>query len=321
MEWLVTCCVKGSGCWGRLGWMGILCLLLLVGCRKVGDEFDPPCEALPPAPPLDWRDVLVGNYSVLRPCFNPRNQDEIVFVRHLVGGSEDELVKYNLSTKDHQVLFTGAVYGIPSWGSNGWILVGSSDENIYKVKENGDSLTQLTTEGGKFYPKWDPAGERFACMNIGQARVIFYDSRGMPLDSLFHVRIGVSWNHPRYSPWPFDDYVHLADMVADTLIPFVAAPSSDRIWALGAIFTSESRLVVSYASGIYAIDLPSKTVTLLRPSCDAVLYRDPTYSPQRNQLLWSKLSRNPVGNTLYYTTKLVLTTIDGDGEEEVELPF
>ncbi len=317
---LVTCCLTGSSCWGRLGWMGILCLLLLVGCRKVGDEFDPPCEWLPEEPRLGWNYPLVGN-SVLRPCFNPRNPDEIVFVRRLNGSSEDELVKYNLVTKAHQVLFTGAIWSPPSWGTNGWILIGSSDENIYKVKENGDSLTQLTTEGGKFFPMWDPAGDRFACQNIGPAQVVFYDAEGLPLDSLFHARIGVSWNHPRYSPWPFDDYVYLTDMVADTLIPFVAAPPADRTWALGAIFTSESRLVVSYVSGMYAIDLPSKTVTLLRSSCDAVLYRDPSYSPQRNQLLWSKLSRNPVGRSLYTTTSLVLTTVDGDCEEEVVLAF
>lgn len=42
---------------------------------------------------------------------------------------------------------------------NGWLIYEKIDLNIYKIKTNGDSLTQLTTKGNYLFPSWSEDGK------------------------------------------------------------------------------------------------------------------------------------------------------------------
>ena len=50
----------------------------------------------------------------------------------------------------------------PAWSPNGQWITFSENAQIWKMKINGDSLTQLTFEGRNFYPTWSPDGQWIA---------------------------------------------------------------------------------------------------------------------------------------------------------------
>lgn len=57
------------------------------------------------------------------------------------------LIKYNLLTQKSIVLLPQiGIVEQPKWNKNGWIVF-SNSKNIFKLRDNGDSLTQLTFEG------------------------------------------------------------------------------------------------------------------------------------------------------------------------------
>lgn len=55
-----------------------------------------------------------------------------------------------------------ALYGT-NWSKNDWIFYTAVDQNIYKIKSNGDSLIQVTftANGYNRYPKISPSGNKF----------------------------------------------------------------------------------------------------------------------------------------------------------------
>jgi len=50
----------------------------------------------------------------------------------------------------------------PDWSPDGQKLVIGGSAQIYTIKTNGDSLTQLTFSGRNFFPDWAPDGKRIA---------------------------------------------------------------------------------------------------------------------------------------------------------------
>lgn len=60
-------------------------------------------------------------------------------------------------TNKIQLTFADIIGGI-DWSPDGnWIVFGSHAQ-ICKIKRNGDSLTQLTSEGSNYFPSWSPGG-------------------------------------------------------------------------------------------------------------------------------------------------------------------
>jgi len=64
----------------------------------------------------------------------------------------------DVNGRNNRILLRGN-WTTPSWSPDGqWLVLGNySDAQIYKVKANGDSLTQLTTGGRSFFPDWSVA--------------------------------------------------------------------------------------------------------------------------------------------------------------------
>jgi len=51
---------------------------------------------------------------------------------------------------------------LPDWSPDGQKLALVAESQIYTIKTDGDSLTQLTFGGRNFFPDWSPDGERIA---------------------------------------------------------------------------------------------------------------------------------------------------------------
>jgi TolB protein len=60
-------------------------------------------------------------------------------------------------TNKHIIFASAGTYS-PSWLPDGQWIAFSDGGEIYKIKLNGDSLTQLTTNGSNFFPAWSTNG-------------------------------------------------------------------------------------------------------------------------------------------------------------------
>jgi TolB protein len=64
--------------------------------------------------------------------------------------------------RNGRLFFEGAKVYSPDWSPDGEWIVFSNYAQIYKIKVNGDSLTQLTFGGENFFPDWSPDGKKIA---------------------------------------------------------------------------------------------------------------------------------------------------------------
>ncbi len=66
----------------------------------------------------------------------------------------------DLDGRNRRLFFEGAKVYSPDWSPDGEWIVFSNYALIYKIKVNGDSLTQLIFEGSNHKPDWSPDGEK-----------------------------------------------------------------------------------------------------------------------------------------------------------------
>jgi hypothetical protein len=97
---------------------------------------------------------IVNGRSYHSVSVNPNNNDEFVVVEN------NSLIKFNLETKEKTVLLDSQItVNTPDWGREGWIVF-SAGWKIWRIKENGTQLSQLTFTPRDLSPKFDPAGFR-----------------------------------------------------------------------------------------------------------------------------------------------------------------
>jgi Tol biopolymer transport system component len=182
-----------------LVWIGLS--LLLFSCKeKKGTEDVPaycaacePCERfyLPESPiPYPTRPLPIQRYS---PCFNPNNGNEFVYVHQDLEAKTTMLIKYNLLTQQQAILLPQVgIVEQPNWGVNGWIVF-SNGKNIYKVRDNGDSLTQLTFEYTNQQP--NVFGDKILYTTsegpTGSAGISIIDMQGNKVEDVFYSTLGV----------------------------------------------------------------------------------------------------------------------------------
>lgn len=110
--------------------------------------------------------ILLDDYDYYNPIFNPNNSCQIIYARHNnqgVVGLQAELWKFDFDTGESTLIYDQYYYNA-DWGSNGWIVFTNYDYQVYKIKDNGDSLTQLTFDSDfadHFAGKWNPSATMF----------------------------------------------------------------------------------------------------------------------------------------------------------------
>ena len=75
---------------------------------------------------------------------------------------------------------SGAGIGI-TWSPDSRWIAFSISGSLFKILENGDSLTQLTTNASDYRPSWSPDGKRIAYVNTGIRALNVQDSTIMNL--------------------------------------------------------------------------------------------------------------------------------------------
>ena len=126
------------------------------------DSFDYVKKHLSSSYPI-FRTLKVAKYLYSEPVFNPNNPYEIAYIRHSKDGfiQIKELWKFSFCTGVATQLADNVYYNL-DWSSKGWLSYTGTGHQIFVIKENGDSLTKISTLGGyNRAGQWNPSGTVF----------------------------------------------------------------------------------------------------------------------------------------------------------------
>lgn len=255
------------------------------------------------------------------PCFNPNDPYEIAYLRGQGGGCHEEVFTFSFRTGETTKVADNACYGL-DWSSTGWLLFTGIDRKVWKVKADGDSLTQLTFgQGFHNGAMWNPNGEQFIFER--QLR----DDQGGELGGIAEQFRPLAW---------INDSTMLGSHRENEkgLIQYFIP--SKRVESL---FPSENLLDISYFKpeemAIYVkptlkrwdyflrFDLQAQQIDTLRRMYFTYGYSLGDYAPQTERAIVQLNRRDwkdSVGNEIYFRHHLLMLDEEGNEMGLVQLP-
>ena len=269
------------------------------------------------------------------PCFNPHNPREIGYYKYdAAHPTEYGLYTANLDTRQQRLIYHGNGMSLQlRWGATGWLAL-SMGNQAWKLKANGDSLTQLTTGGAHYLPQWSPDGQRLVCRepDTPGAPLVIIDKNGRRLSQLngFPVNYCQSWspdgtkllitygplaNELGYGVGVYDLATNRAELIVDTQVP-----NSSAGMLTGAVWLADSRNVIwASGTGVYATDTQTRQTKQLRTGCGTRVYLNPDVSADGRTILVRRVDKKSLddGNAIYEESNLWLMDIDGRNERKL----
>ena len=126
-----------------------LSLLLVSACKDSNlVDGEPPCINCP----IDFR------LTDFEPAWSPDGRT-IAYIHGDTVFGKTGIYLIDTSGKNNHIIYSSPSAYSPDWSPDGQWLVFSDQAEIFKMKINGDSVTQLTPEGRNFFPSWNPDGK------------------------------------------------------------------------------------------------------------------------------------------------------------------
>jgi len=149
---------------------------------------------------IDCEEVYSSDipFDYYYPCFNPNNPEQLAYCRDetTVFKLGYELWVIDFCTGEKKMLVDNLFYGL-DWSVKDWLIYTATDQNIWKIKSNGDSLTQLTFVGNyNRLPKWSPSGSRIAynTEQNGETHFIIASENGVSIDTIDELYTSGAWS-------------------------------------------------------------------------------------------------------------------------------
>jgi Tol biopolymer transport system component len=300
--------------------------ILFAGCHKrdevkknpsPGDCYDFPLPSsssgydLKPAPKL-WSGAL----------FNPSDNDELIYTIQSNDSAWAYLTKFSNLNNTH--LFCKSPLTVGAWNRSGWILlIDYLAGDIYKIKQNGDSLSLITKSTTmNFYADLSPDGSKivfFGESNSNEAGLYIINSDGNA-EHLFVTGV----NYPKWSP----DGRRIACANSNALYTIDTATkektqitnfSIDEWYGQMCWYPDSKWLIYTTNLGLYKINTQTREKVLLRNCCDSRQYLLPNVF-NNGKILVSRTDLKIIQpNTKYYEQHVVMMNADGTNETLVDL--
>lgn len=264
------------------------------------------------------------------PRFNPTNSNEIIYFRAIYSSQIGQIVKRNILTGS-ETYFVENLWSKPDWSVKDWIVFNRADNQVWKIKSNGDSLTQLTTQGG-LDAIWNHSGDKIAYhIQTGQSVTTDYtfitDVNGFILDTLFfpfRLNHG-AWSYNN-SMIAFNDFglniqfIDLGTLQIATVTnnsPDPANHGRENITDIDWMPDSQNIIWVN-GFGIFRTNIQTKQTTKIISSCDSKQYGTVSVSPSGDKIIASRTDRKVSNDTMYSKNGLSLINIDGGSEIKIK---
>ncbi len=252
--------------------------------------------------------------------FNPNNSDEMAYWG---GNTKWNFYSYNLVTKQRVKLTDLIPQNPPKWHRNGWIAFNAEDNNIYKVKSNGDSLTQLTFTRDCFMPEWNLSGDTIICKKASPSPGVYF----IKADGSLVTYVNYNQYSLSFPSWaPFDSIIINTSGFGLSQLNFF-----DSSWtilkignssALGACwFPDGKRILWSVDYQPMLLDYATLEQHALVPYCQKEHYMYPSISGDGKYALLSMETQVFVSTGIPFSSFRIVRIEIATGKEEIlDLP-
>ncbi|MDX1907346.1 MAG: hypothetical protein SF053_09960 [Bacteroidia bacterium] len=269
-------------------------------------------------------------YWYERPVPSPDDPNQILYyVKDRESDIQTGLWIIDLCTGTRTHIFADDVWHGTEWCSNGWILFGRPGQEIWKIKENGDSLAQVTFSGRNIYPRQVPGEAAFIVLHTrpsGQGDVFKYNFQGVALDSFPAPAGGVS---PIMSPDGqyiayYNAYKRIIyyEIAADTFHLLDISDVTDTFGALDWMPDSKHLVWTDATHGLFITSIETGQSQIIKATgYNNLIYLIPRIRADGQALVVGRVEQETIGlDQVRQTQSLVMMRLDGTDERHISLP-
>jgi Tol biopolymer transport system component len=319
------------------------CVLTLQGCQKDSRIIDPN-ECPSRSELFDMFSYLEGTefygdivytsdsgYAFVN--YVPGNDDELIFYYSgFLTNYDSNFVKYNLLTKEmSNILVEPDFFVLYSVSSTGWLLFTRPDYQIWKVKFDGDSLTQVTFNGYNGHCAWSPDGERIIYNQnepIATHNIIIADKNG---NFQFSVDSGYSMRRPTWSPdgryiafTKLDGYYSDIDFIDTTTWEIQNLITGDYVYEDQIksmdFFPDGKHLLWATETELNKTNIETKVTELLATTCNSWAFDEVSVSDDGQTIIVKKLILTYFDSRhLFRSSQLFMFDANGNEIKEIVL--
>jgi WD40 repeat protein len=277
-------------------------------------------------------DIFIGADSGMTYCkYIPGNNDEIIsYYSGYLSSNQSNLVKYNLLTHAFfTIIENPEFYAYPDISSTGWLLFTLNDSQLWKVKTNGDSLTQLTHNGANFEYTWSPDGERFIYKQdypVGIYNTVIADKNG---NYLFSIGGGYKIRKPAWSPdgryiacGNFNGYyteIDLIDTMTWEINNLVSGNDnfSEQVYSID-FYPDSKNILWSTKTELKKTNIETGITEVIATTCDSQKFDDINISDDDQNIIVKKTVYTYYDSKhLFISSKIFLLDAQGNEIEEI----
>lgn len=272
-------------------------------------------------------------YDYMEPCFNPENPEQLAYYRFDNTGFNlsSEIWVVDFCTGEKKLIANNALYGL-DWSIKDWLIYTADDQNIWKIKSNGDSLTQLTFVGDyNRYPKWSPDGERIAFNAEIQGTQYFFisNSTGNVVDTLEELSFSRAWCWVDNSSICYSSYnsnssqIKILNVESNEVdvVHEITGEFGDYYMIATAKLPSSNSIIWCSLGLIGKTDLNTESSTIIKERLTQDGFWNISVNPDRNEILINKRIIHSAPNCKYDSDwGFYLITTDGTNTRKVILP-
>ncbi len=303
-------------------------LLFIAGCKKdIGispSETKSECDLWPSngpsigLNPIQTRDNTLNKYNGI---FDPGNPDYFYYLIDQnpgIGQIQGILIRANIKTGIKQRL-DSSIIGLPQLNKAGWFVYTKADLNLYKIKTNGDSLTQLTNDKNSLMPNW--SYDNNFIYYIGTPGGIKLSQDGSIIDtSNFLPIVSSKISNRIFTTKKISGNTHiiLKDL-NDNSEKTICTNAPDGFYLID---NSDSYLFCYNDKSIHRINILTGSVELLITNCYRKEYSRLTITLNNNFIVASRYDRSLMNDnkTIYYEVNLFKINLDGSDPIPLNIP-
>ena len=333
----------------------ILFLLLIIGlfsCEKEDDSLNLPTELedctfnyTEPAVNKDSffyvqcpgspQKHYLGKYHYEAPCFNPNNGNQIAYIRwnteHFT--ASPQLWTFDFCTGETKMLCDIAT-GNPDWSVKDWILFTGNYGELWKVKSNGDSLTQVTFDGATYKRgKWGKTGENIIIYVYNTPFVLLRDKFGNITDTIKEITTDIiDWGEDRLvyhgagagNLYAFVGYYNFDTETVNEVktMPFSASMGGDSVYLQSInYYPAKDAIIWNTRWKVAYVTISDKEEFTVLNGSDSREYDYAQLSPNQKTLIVERHHLWPLDVCeVEVDVSLYLVDIDGKNERKVLIP-
>lgn len=296
--------------------------LVLFSCKRDSEIISPNdntnysnCENIPPFQQVGSGYTYITTGQIFNfPVFNPNNNNELLITKN------DSVFIFNRLLNQKNFSFKFPFWNKISWSKQNWIIMGGTDQKIYKIKPNGDSLTLLVNNSNNFYPIWNNTGTQFCIQNNTINKAIRFNNQGIPIDTFQQLTIAPfsDWNSNNQITWGLYT-LYLYELNSNSNQTIKTLPNGQGS-ILGSFWLNNNEIIWSYTYGIFKTNILTNLTTTLKTTCNSNTYSFPTFDSTLNKIIWKKQLQKLIDPyTIRVENKIVMTDIDCTNEVDIPI--